>query len=330
MAPGSLPQVSVLALGGTVAMHVGDRGAVPALSAEALVESVPSLGAAAELRCADFRSLPGAHVSLEDAIELARRIGDEFAAGADGVVVTQGTDTIEEVAFALDLLVQVRGPLVVTGAMRTPRHAGADGPANLLAAVQAATSRELQGVGCVVVMGDEIHAARFVLKRHTASPAAFASPLAGPIGWVAEGRPRVVLRPPDLQRPCVPAESRPGRVALVTAVLGDDGGLVRAALDSGYDGLVLEAMGAGHVPETMLGAIDAAVAAMPVVLASRTQVGELLRNTYGFPGSERDLLERGLISAAWLNGLKARILLSLLIGADADVAAGFEQYLTGT
>jgi L-asparaginase len=324
---GPPPQVTVLALGGTVAMRADERGAVPALSATALVESVPSLADVAELRCADFRHVPGAHLTLGDVIDLARRIDRELASGATGVVVTQGTDTIEEVAFALDLLVQARGPLVVTGAMRTPQQAGADGPANLLAAVQAASSPELRGLGCVVVMGGEIHAARFVLKRHTANPAAFASPLTGPIGWVAEGRPRVALRPPDLQRPRVPPDATAGRVALVSAVLGDDGGLVRAAVHSDYDGIVLEAMGGGHVPEAMLDAIDEALAAMPVVLASRTQVGEVLRSTYGFPGSERDLHDRGVIGAGWLNGLKARILLSLLLGAGHDARSGFEQYL---
>ena len=327
MSGGSLPRVSLLALGGTVAMQASERGAVPELSAEQVVESVPALADVAELRCADVRQLPGAHVSLDDVIALAERIEEEFSDGVRGVVVTQGTDTIEEVAFALDLLVESPGPVVVTGAMRPPQLPGADGPANVLAAVQAAASPLLQDIGCVVVMADEIHAARFVLKQHTASPAAFASPLTGRIGWIAEGRPRVALRPPRTPRLQLPDGVRPARVALVAAAIGDDGGLVRAAARDGYDALVVETLGGGHLPTSMLDAIDGALQSMPVVMASRTQIGEVLRSTYGFPGSERDLLDRGLLSAGWLNSRKARILLSLLLAAGRDVDAGFAEYL---
>jgi L-asparaginase len=179
----------------------------------------------------------------------------------------------------------------------------------------------------VVALNGEIHAARLVVKAHTQSPSAFASPLAGPLGWVAEGRARLVLRPAGRPALDLPPDLRPGRVALVTATLGDDGALVRAAVDAGFDGLVVEALGGGHLPAAMLDAIDAAVAAMPVVLASRTQAGEMLRETYGFPGSERDLLGRGVLSAGWLNGRKARLLLALLAGAGGPVDERLTAYL---
>lgn len=325
-------EIVVLSLGGTIAMtpdHAGG-GAVPSLDAADLVAAVPGLGEAARLRARSFRRVPGAHLTLDDVVALAAEIAAELEGGADGVVVTQGTDTLEEVAFALDLLVRSDKPVVVTGAMRAPHLAGADGPANLLAAVQAASAPALHGVGTVVVLNGEIHAARLVIKGHTQSPDAFVSPLGGPLGWVAEGKPRLALRPGGRPELGLRADLRPGRVALLAAWLGDDGTLVAAAAASGYDGLVLEALGGGHLPAAMLEAVDAAIGVMPVVLASRTQAGEVLRETYGFEGSERDLFARGALSAGWLNGRKARILLALLLGApggDGTAAARLADYL---
>jgi L-asparaginase len=320
-------EIAVIALGGTIAMTAeGPGGVVPNLSADDLVAAVPGLGDGADLRTTTFRHVPGAHLGLDDAVVLAAEI-DRVLERSDGVVVTQGTDTIEEMAFALDLLVRSAKPVVVTGAMRNPQAAGADGPANLLAAVQTAASPAAAGLGCVVVLNDEIHAARLVVKRHTASPAAFASPLAGPLGYVAEGRPRVLLRPLPIELD-LGAALVPGSVALVTAVLGDDGSAFRAATE-GNGGIVVETLGGGHVPPGVADAIGEVATTMPVLYASRTQVGEVLQRTYGFEGSERDLLERGAISAGWLNWRKARVLLSLLLGAGpaADVPRRGTSYL---
>jgi L-asparaginase len=321
-------EIVVLSLGGTIAMtpERPGEGAVPTLDAADLVAGVPALADAAQLRARSFRRVPGAHLTLSDVVALAAEIDAELAGGADGVVVTQGTDTLEEVAFGLDLLVRSDKPVVVTGAMRAPHLAGADGPANLLAAVQAAASPRLRDVGTVVVLNGEIHAARLALKRHTQSPDAFASPLAGRLGWVAEGTARLALRPAARPGLGLPAELEPGRVALLTASLGDDGGLLAAAAAGGFDGIVIEALGGGHLPAAMLEALDAALAAMPVVLASRAQAGEVLRTTYGFDGSERDLHARGVIGAGWLNGRKARVLLALLLGARDGAGAAAERF----
>jgi L-asparaginase len=230
-------------------------------------------------------------------------------------------------AYALDLLVRSPRPVVVTGAMRNPTVAGADGPANLLAAVQTATSAAAVGLGCLVVLNDEIHAARLVVKGHTARPDAFVSPLGGPLGYVAEGLPRVLLRPVSAPV-ALPGDVAPRPVGLVTAVLGDDGSALRFAAQRS-EGVVVEAMGGGHVPPGVADAIGDVAPTRPVVLASRTHAGEILRNTYGFPGSERDLLDRGAVSAGWLNARKARVLLSLLLGAvtPADVPARLAAYL---
>lgn len=308
------PIVSVLALGGTIAMTKSQEGGVvPTLTGEMLVAAVPGLETLAQIDAQSFRQLPGAHLGFDDLEALADHIQALRDEGRQGIVITQGTDTIEETAFALDRLLDLDIPVIVTGAMRNPTIAGADGPANLLAAVQVAISEQARGKGCLVVMNDEVHAARFVQKTHTSSPSAFSSPSSGRIGWVSEGR---VIFCFNLERkPPVSASAqvRTARVALATIALGDDGEQVKALATAGFDGMVVEATGGGHVPPAVADALESAAKRMPVVLASRTGAGNTLGDTYGFPGSEIDLQRRGLIRAGWLDGLKAKILLTLLL-----------------
>jgi L-asparaginase len=374
----NLPKVTLIALGGTIAMTarptdprtegVGGTpantaavamgamgtptmptGVAPSLDVQALVRAVPALQDVADLTTVQFRQLPGAHLKISDLIELAGEITHHIDRGAAGVVVTQGTDTIEECAFALDLLVDRTAPVVVTGAMRNPTLPGADGPANLLASVRVAASREAIGLGTVVVFNDEIHAARFVQKTHTTSTAAFRSPSVGPLGWTIEDRVTIAVR---LAHPTIARATRTDDahdhsgqhisisslvdqdhagvdhpVALLTAGLGDDGRLLGAIQELGYQGLVVEAFGAGHLPDTWVDRLEQLARRIPVVLASRTGSGEMLLNTYAFRGSESDLLSRGLISAGVLSGPKARILLSLLLHTTSS-RDEIERYLS--
>ncbi|MFD3430728.1 asparaginase [Nocardia fluminea] len=311
------PRVIVFGLGGTIAMSATSSGGVaPKLTAEELVSAVPGLAEAeVDVEVVQFRQLPGASLTLADIAALCDAI-ELRSSSADGFVVTQGTDTIEETAYLIDLLHPLDQPVVVTGAMRNPTMAGADGPANLLAAVVLAADPVARGLGCVVVMNDQVHAASRVRKGHSTNTGTFASPNGGPLGYIVEGTTRILN---TVRRPgSVPADlTKPLRVPIYTAALGDDDETVRAIAGKA-DGLVVAAMGVGHVPAQLVDALAETATTRPVVLASRTGSGPVLSSTYGFPGSERDLLARGLISAGLLDPLKARILLSAAISAGGD------------
>jgi L-asparaginase len=323
------PRLLFLSLGGTITMLPDAGGGIaPKLGAAELVASVPELAGVADIEAHSPYRLPSPSLEPGQLVEVAKRIEDGFAAGFDGAVVIQGTDTIEESAFLLDLLVADDKPVVVTGAMRGADAPGADGPANLLAAARVAASPEARGLGTLTVLNYDIHAARFVQKSHTALPSAFASPLAGPLGVVADGRPRFYARVPRM--PHLPSYGGPPRpVALVKWAMGDDGRLLGALPGLGYAGAVIEGMGAGHVPAEAAPLLGELALRMPVVLATRSMTGPVFTRTYGYAGSEIDLLGRGLIPAGFLSGLKARLLLGLVLragGGQSTAAAAFANY----
>lgn len=314
-----MPQVAVLGLGGTIAMTPRNGGgATPSLSAGDLIAAVPGLGRTGiAVTTVQVAQRPGAALGFADLAATAATARERLAAGADGVVVVQGTDTIEETSYLLDLLHDRPEPVVVTGAMRHPGLAGADGPANLLAAIVTAADPGVREQGVLVVLGDEIHAARRVRKTHTSSPATFRSPDSGPLGHLVEGRPVLLSRLAGRTVVPLPAEPAWPRVGLVTATFGDDG-RGWAALAEGRDGLVMAGFGAGHVTEPAVPLLAGLAGRMPVVLASRAGAGPVLAGTYGFAGSESDLLARGLIRAGFLDPYKARILLTVLLAATRD------------
>lgn len=323
-------RVAVISMGGTIAMAPSASGGiVPSLGADDLVASVPGLADLdVKITTESLRSLPSPSLGFADLVALSERVRAELAAGATGVVITHGTDTIEETAFFLDLTVAGDAPVVVTGAMRHPHSAGPDGPANLYAAIRVALAPAARGLGTLVVMSDEIHGARFVRKNHTSSTGAFVSPGFGPLGLVVEGDPRI-RRASPVGLTLAPSPSVAAlRVGLITVTMGDDGEVLRHCGDL-FDGVVIAGLGAGHVPALMVPVVASVASRIPVVLSTRTGSGSVLRHTYGYPGSERDLLERGLIQSGFLDPAKARVLLALLLAAGAgraEITEAFDRY----
>ena len=334
-----MPRVLVIGLGGTIAMGRGTDGVVPDLDVAQLL-AVPGLAETGiDVAVTDLRKVPSSSLTFDDLEAVLAVVADHLGGRldgtdpVDGVVVTQGTDTIEETAFHFDIRHDRPEPLVVTGAMRNPTLAGADGPANLLAAVQVAADPAARDRGCLVVFADEVHAAARVLKTHSSSIATFQSPDGGPLGYVVEGRAELVndaigrwTAPPPRPAAAATTTTTPApRVALVTTTLGDDATLVDGLADR-CDGVVVAGFGVGHVPAVLVEPLEALADRVPVVLASRPGVGPVLVATYGFSGSGTDLLRRGLVSAGRLHPYKARVLLRALLAAGssrADVAAAF-------
>jgi L-asparaginase len=304
-------EVTVLAAGGTIAM-VGEGGALPQLDAAGLVAAVPALAGVPGLRARTLGSWPGVHVGAADALEIARAAAAE-AAGGRGVVLTHGTDTLEETAVLCDLLHGGEAPIVVTGAIHPASAAGADGPANLLDAVRAAADAATAGLGAVVAFAGELHAAQAVRKSDSVSPRAFSSPRTGPIGRVAEERVEVWSAPD--RRPPLPVAQLDARVDVIAAGLGADGVLVEAALAAGADGLVVVLLGAGHAPPAFLAACRAAATQVPVVACVRPECGRILRATYAFEGAEGDVRAAGMLLAPALSPAAARITLMACLGA---------------
>ena len=285
--------------------------AVPAVDAAGLVSEVPQLAAVPSLEAESLMNVPGPHLSLRQAHELARRAAETAAAG-EGVVITTGTDTMEELAVLCAMVHGGEVPIVLTGANRPGSAPGADGAANLLDAIALAGSRSAAGLGAVVAFGGEIHDAMTVRKVDSTGPAAFGSPVAGPIGRVVEGR--VWLH----SRPVRPAQLEVGRlehrVPIVPSALGDDGdALGQAAAAS--DGVVLVALGAGHVSAKVLDELRTALQRIPVLVTCRPDRPSMLFSTYGFEGAERDIRASGAICVPFLSPPAARIALLCCLGA---------------
>lgn len=304
--------VTIISTGGTIAM-AGAR-ATPALDVDALVATIPALAEISDLRAHELLALPGAHLSMSDALAVARAALAETQAGR-GVVITHGTDTLEETAVLCDVLHGRPEPIVLTGAIRPSSASGADGPANLLDAVGAAAAPQSGELGALVVFAGEIHAARAARKVASLSPAAFGSPGRGPLGTVAEGRVRLVSVP---RRPAAPLPVPAvlgARVPILPTYLGDDGAALRATLRDGADAIVFVAFGAGHVSPAVLAALRDAAAAVPVALTVRPEHGVLAHATYGFEGAEGDLRASGALPAAGLSPQAARMILLAGLGS---------------
>jgi L-asparaginase len=310
--------VHILFTGGTISMRIdpGTGAAVPALSGEEIVARVSGLKKEARLTLEDYSRLPGPHVTPNWMWRLRGRIAavleDETV---DAVVVTHGTDTLEETAFLLDLTLDSSKPVVFCGAMRTVSEPGWDGPANLMAAVRTAVHPDAPRRGVLITVGEEVHAAAEAHKWHTQSLASFRSPW-GPLGVVDRGQ--ILFHRPPFRGPQLRARRLVSEVDLHTMATGVDDALIRASLARGARGLVIEATGCGNVPPSVLPGLRAALAArVPVVLVSRCAEGRV-SPAYGYEGGGQMLRRLGVIFGGDLPGPKARVKLMVALGLTSD------------
>lgn len=310
-------RVRILGAGGTIAMG-GPSGATPQLDAAAMVAAVPDLAEfdGKGIEAVDVVNKPSAHLTLSDMLEVCRQARDAARRGI-GVVVTHGTDSLEETAMLCDVIHDAEAPIVFTGAIRPATAAGADGPANLLDAVSVAASEEASGMGVLVVFGGEIHHARCARKTDTTSLVAFSSPQTGPLGRVTEGHPTIWSRLP--RNPPLDPPSLDRRVLVVPTGAGDDGTLARAALETEPDGVIIGTLGAGHLAPPLMELWAEAAERMPVVAYCRPERGVVLTGTYGYAGSEQDLRGTGIIPVGFLSPQAARMKLLACVASGLSV-----------
>lgn len=329
-----LPTVALATLGGTIVSSPTETGGItPTVSPADLVASTPGLSGVARVVAADqLATKPSPSLSPADVFEALDWAKTRLNERTDGVVLALGTDTLEEVAFMADLIWAHQTPLVITGAMRSGDMAGSDGPANLLASVTTAVDPDIKGLGVLVVANDEVHMASRVTKKDTVAPNAFASVNGGALGRVIEHQLWLQNRPAHERPAPLP---RPGRtdhrVLVFEAGLGEDFAWLPALVDAdpSIAGIVIAGSGAGHISEAAVATLSGLVDQLPIVIASRTGAGSTLRATYGYPGAEIDLWERGFVFTGGLNSRQARILLWLLTGLDVDrdsIVAAFAQH----
>ena len=316
-----MPRIAVVFTGGTISMRHerGSSGNVPTLRGAELLASVPGLDAIADVEPIEWGLVPASHLAFDQVLEIGRILADALAhPDVDGAVVVQGTDVIEETAFAWDLLPLPEKPVVVVGAMRSASQEGYDGPENLRNAISAAIDARLADAGVVVAMAGELHGADDVRKTHTHAYATFQSPNAGPLGVVADGRVTMLRRRRPTRLARMP-ERAASPVQLVTAVLDGDPDSVARLLDPRPAGLVVAATGGGNTAPWLLEAATRLMQdGIPVALTTRCPSGRALPG-YAFPGGSTRWWEAGAIFTGTLNSLKARVLLALGVGAGATI-----------
>ncbi len=322
--------IVLLFTGGTISMKhdAALGGAVPTLSGDDIVNATRGLRDVASIEVEEWGKFPGPHMDVDRMWALRNRIAVHLARSeVHGIVVTHGTDTLEESAYLVARSLPPDKPVVFTGAMRTASDLGWDGPSNLLEAARVAASPASRGKGVLISLGDRIHSALEATKTHTEARDAFDSPGLGALGEVDEGS--VIYRRGLLDLPAPLSPAAPASpVDIIYAYAGADGRLVNASCGSGVRAIVLAAMGRGNVPPAMFDAVARTLACgIPVIVTSRALLGRV-GPTYGYPGGGRRLLDAGAIFAYGRRPGQARIDTMLALGlgyAHHELAALFRQ-----
>ncbi|WP_339062671.1 asparaginase [Tepidibacillus marianensis] len=321
-----MSKVVVITTGGTIAMSEDLKSrTVKPIDQDTLDQMMPFLDDYGPVEMDHFINIPSPHMTPEIMYQLTLHV-NQYLIKKDvlGVVITHGTDTLEETAYFLDLLITSQKPVVVTGAMRSSNELGADGPLNLVNAVRVAKDPSSYGKGVFVVFNDEIHAARYVTKTHTSNVATFQSPETGPIGTVTKKGIRFSHAPivRDNYEPFPPD----GKIGLVKAAVGMDDLLLNSYIENGYQGIVIEGLGQGNLPPEMLNGVKKAIEKkIPIVLVSRCFNG-FVDDVYDYEGGGKQLKKLGVVFSNGLNGQKARIKLMLTYHLFKDKNGSLQQY----
>lgn len=332
-----MPTIMLFATGGTIATRDRGGGAVrtPQLSGSQVLKLIPpSVSSSHTVEVVELGPMPSTAITPALAFGWVAEVQRQLARDdVEGAVVTVGTNAMEETSYLFDLTLDTPKPVVFTGAMRMPAQLSSDSARNLFSALAAVRAKQLAKMGVVVVMNDEVHAARDVVKTHSHGVHAFTSPSGGPLGRVVERSGHadwqicIDRRPAFRQR--IPATTLETRVGYVKAVLGSDELLIDASVGAGARGIVIEAFGEGSTTTAMAPAIERALASgVAVVIASRALLGGTVP-LYTEVGESRWLLNQGAIFAGRLSGPKARIKLMLALGAGDRTAVSkwFERDL---
>jgi len=308
-------KVAVIFTGGTISMTVNKdtNAATPSLSSGDIIALVKHIQDFAEVELIDFSAIPGPQMTPAMMMDLKKVVQHHCnQVDIDGVVITHGTDNLEETAYLLDLTVDTEKPVVVTGSMRNASELGYDGPSNLASAILTAISDESVGRGVLVVLNDEINAAREVTKTHTMSLDTFKSLEFGPLG-IVDSNNVIYYRKQTFAKTPILVDQLEVNVELIKVASGTDSRVINFLIDDGVKGLVIEGMGRGNVPPTLMDGIRRAIEnEIPVVLVSRNPLGRIMPS-YGYTGGGLDLSNAGVIMARNLNGQKARIALMLAV-----------------
>lgn len=316
----SASRVRIVTTGGTICMKVDPKtgGAVPALSGEDLVATVPGLSRAARVEVEDFMRLPGTDMGPSTWTPLVHRLRAIFDQDRDlgGIVVTHGTGLLDEAAYFVDLGLCEPRPVVFTGAARNASIWDTDGPRNILGATHVAASSQTRDMGVLVCLNDQIHAARDAVKRHANSVEAYMSGDHGLLGNVYYDTVRIYRKP--TRRPHFSVDSIDPRVEIVMMYSESDGRLVEACIDTRVSGIVIQGVNTGNVNTAMHNAILKAMAAgIVVVLTTNLPMGQVYP-VYGFAGGGKALMDAGAIMAEDLKPRKARLLLMYALGQTRD------------
>jgi L-asparaginase len=309
------PVVVLIATGGTIAMKIDPvkKAPVPAISGEDLLATVPEVSKYARMEVNNISNIPSGYMGPANWVALTKAVNQTLARPeVAGVIVSHGTDTLEETAYWLDLTYTSDKPIVLIGAQRNASEADFDGPRNLLNAVRICIEPQSKGKGAMLVMNNQINAARDVTKTHTSSVETFKSGDWGFLGAIDFDR--VFYSRTPLRRQHVPLKTdNIPYVEIIPTYGGTDGYLIKAALDHGAKGLVIQALGWGNVNPATSAEIKAAIGkGIPVVISTRVPNGRVLPN-YGYEGGGKVLYDAGAVMADDLTPQKARILLMLLL-----------------